>query len=94
MCNRLKYAPKLLSLCSLIFVLVMILSGCTTKQSTVPNVPYQENLLTKCPTTLPKLNGNTGADLATALLEYVEIYGKCAVRHNQLTDEIRQRMEK
>ncbi|MCI9729735.1 hypothetical protein JNG70_18850 [Proteus mirabilis] len=72
----------------------MILSGCTTKQSTVPNVPYQENLLTKCPTTLPKLNGNAGADLATALLEYIKIYGKCAVRHNQLTDEIRQRMEK
>lgn len=45
-------------------------------------------------TTLPKLNGNTGADLATALLKYHEIYGKCAVRHNQLTDEIRQRMEK
>ncbi len=56
-------------------------------------MPYQENLLTKCTTTLPKLKGNTGADLATALLEYVEIYGKCAVRHNQLTDEIRQRME-
>ncbi|WP_435303308.1 Rz1-like lysis system protein LysC [Proteus terrae] len=71
----------------------MILSGCTTKPPTTQNVPYQENLLTKCTTTLPKLKGNTGADLATALLEYVEIYGKCAVRHNQLTDEIRQRME-
>lgn len=92
--NRLKYAPKLLSLCSLTFVLVMILSGCTTTPLSAPNVPYQENLLTKCTTTLPKLNGNTGADLATALLKYHEIYGKCAVRHNQLTDEIRQRMEK
>ncbi|EPY0565949.1 Rz1-like lysis system protein LysC [Proteus mirabilis] len=72
----------------------MILSGCTTTPLSAPNVPYQENLLTKCTTILPKLNGNTGADLATALLKYHEIYGKCAVRHNQLTDEIRQRMEK
>ncbi|AVJ18317.1 hypothetical protein CLM71_14815 [Serratia sp. MYb239] len=54
-------------------------------------MPYQANLLTRCPTTLPRLNSNTGAALTAALEEYRKIYPPCAARHNQLADEIEQR---
>lgn len=54
---------------------------------------YQENLLTHCPITLPRLNGNTGADFDNVLRRYTRLYSDCAARHNQLTDEIKQRQE-
>ncbi|WP_458773799.1 hypothetical protein [Citrobacter portucalensis] len=53
-----------------------------------PNVPYQENLLTRCPEDLPRLQGTTGHDMATALLRYQDIYPVCAARHNSLVNEI------
>ncbi|WET41247.1 hypothetical protein [Citrobacter enshiensis] len=49
---------------------------------------YQENLKTKCTTQLPRLKGMTGKDAAELLTLYLEIYGQCAARHNQLVDEI------
>ncbi|HFJ0173572.1 TPA: hypothetical protein ACGSXA_002985 [Escherichia coli] len=52
------------------------------------NVPYQENLLTKCPEKLPRLQGKTGSDLSAALLLYQDIYPACAARHNTLINEI------
>ncbi|MCP9267842.1 hypothetical protein M5U04_06935 [Xenorhabdus sp. XENO-1] len=55
--------------------------------------PYQETLLTKCPTQLPKLTGATGNNLATVLMDYSALYGNCAARHNQLVDEINKRKE-
>ncbi len=67
---------------------LMILSACTTAPSPVPNVRYQENLKTRCATQLPRLNGATGKDAAELLTVYLEIYGQCAARHNQLVDEI------
>lgn len=46
------------------------------------------NLKTRCATQLPRLNGATGKDAAELLIVYLEIYGQCAARHNQLVDEI------
>nr|WP_272530657.1 hypothetical protein [Providencia sp. PROV205] len=54
---------------------------------------YQENLLKKCSTKLPELMGTTGKDLSDALTASAILYGQCAARHNQLTDEIRKRKE-
>nr|WP_129952930.1 hypothetical protein [Rahnella sp. RFA10(1/100)] len=56
-------------------------------------MPYQENLLTKCPETLPRINGVTGKDIAEPLLLLTPQYADCAARHNQLVDEINQRKE-
>nr|WP_254305154.1 hypothetical protein [Rahnella aceris] len=71
----------------------MILSACTTPLPTKPNVPYQENLLTKCPVKLPRINGVTGKDITEPLLILTPQYSDCAARHNQLVDEINQRKE-
>ncbi|EHM47029.1 hypothetical protein [Yokenella regensburgei] len=49
---------------------------------------YQENLKTKCATQLPRLNGTQGKDAAELLTLYLDMYGQCAARHNQLVDEI------
>ncbi|WHT81577.1 hypothetical protein [Providencia rettgeri] len=54
---------------------------------------YQENLLKKCSTQIPKLTGTTGRDLSIALTDLAFLYGECAARHNVLTDEIKQRKE-
>ncbi|WP_421804809.1 hypothetical protein [Jejubacter calystegiae] len=54
-------------------------------------MPFQENLKTKCPENLPRINGNTGRDLAEPLLIYRDIYTECAARHNALVDEINKR---
>jgi hypothetical protein len=51
-------------------------------------VRYQENLKTKCATQLPRLAGASGKDAAELLTIYLELYGQCAARHNQLVDEI------
>lgn len=86
--NRAKFALRCLSLFLPMFVCLMSLSACTTAPQPVPNVRYQENLKTKCATQLPRLNGATGKDAAELLTIYLEIYGQCAARHNQLVDEI------
>ncbi|MGP4140637.1 hypothetical protein [Sodalis praecaptivus] len=52
---------------------------------------YQENLKTKCATQLPRLHGARGKDAAEVLTLYLERYGQCAARHNQLVDEINER---
>ncbi|PWF53622.1 hypothetical protein BHT19_0023035 [[Kluyvera] intestini] len=69
----------------------MSLSACSTRPQITPDVPYQENLKTKCPKTLPRLEGTTGAYVAGVLLEYQNLYSVCAARHNTLVDEINQR---
>ncbi|MGG5217009.1 hypothetical protein ACQZ19_13725 [Rahnella variigena] len=56
-------------------------------------MPYQENLLTKCPIKLPRIKGVTGKDIAETLLILTPQYSECAARHNQLVDEINQRKE-
>ena len=86
--HRVKFARKWLSRCLLTCACLLILSACTTAPSPVPNVRYQENLKTRCATQLPRLNGATGKDAAELLTAYLEIYGQCAARHNQLVDEI------
>jgi len=37
---------------------------------------------------LPRLKGTQGKDAAELLTLYLEMYGQCAARHNQLIDEI------
>ncbi|MEZ6877614.1 hypothetical protein [Enterobacter sp. KBR-315C3_2022] len=49
---------------------------------------FQENLLTKCTAQLPRLSGTRGKDAADVLTLYLELYGQCAARHNQLVNEI------
>ncbi|QFH52315.1 hypothetical protein FR819_20510 [Leclercia adecarboxylata] len=51
-------------------------------------MPYQENLKTKCPETLPRIEGTIGTFVADALLSYQKLYSVCAARHNTLVDEI------
>ena len=42
----------------------------------------------KCQERLPRLTGTQGNSAAELLIMYLDIYGKCAARHNQLVDEI------
>ena len=88
MLNHLRSALKCLSPFLPVVACLMSLSACTTMPQPVPNVRYQENLKTKCATQLPRLNGATGKDSAELLTIYLELYGQCAARHNQLVDEI------
>lgn len=88
-----KYVLRWLSLFLLLCALALSLSGCTTRQPTVLNEPYQENLLTPCQERLPRLAGMTGNNLANILIDYIQLYGHCAARHNQLVDEINKRKE-
>ena len=89
--SRVKFAPKWLSRFLLTCACLMSLSACSTKPQPEPGVPYQENLKTKCPEELPRLEGVTGALVAGALLNYQDLYSVCAARHNTLVDEINQR---
>lgn len=90
--DRRKSGRKFLSRFSLTFACLMILSGCITQPSTIPSVPYQENLKRKCPTeNLPRIKGNTGADIAAPAIEYQGLYSVCAAHHNALIDEINKR---
>ncbi|QDL30881.1 hypothetical protein EGO53_03355 [Serratia liquefaciens] len=59
----------------------------------MPSEPFQENQLTLCPITLPRLAGTTGADFDAALTAYMQMYTACAVRHNALVGIIRQRKD-
>ncbi|HEY3982672.1 hypothetical protein [Cedecea sp.] len=54
-------------------------------------MPYQESLKVLCPVQLPRLTGAQGNNAADLLLIYLELYGQCAARHNQLITEINQR---
>ena len=83
-----KFVPRWLSRCLPTCACLMILSACTTKPQPPLNMRYQENLLTKCVTQLPRLKGNQGKNAADILAIYPELYGQCAARHNQLVDEI------
>ncbi|WP_071983315.1 hypothetical protein [Klebsiella variicola] len=71
----------------------MSLSACTTTPPPAPSGRFQENLKTKCKVSLPRLAGATGRDAAELLTIYLDLYGQCAARHNQLVDEINLREE-
>ncbi|ECN0101383.1 hypothetical protein YM68_09230 [Salmonella enterica subsp. enterica serovar Give] len=58
-----------------------------------PNEHYQENQLTLCPVTLPRLAGPTGNDFDAVLIAYRQMYADCAARHNALVGIIRQRKD-
>ncbi len=61
-----KSEPKLLNLCSLMCVSPEF-AACTTAPPSVSSESYQENLLTKCPILLPRLNGQTGKHVSEPL---------------------------
>lgn len=84
---------KPLSRCLAMFALLMITSGCSTKVQIKPSESYQENQLTLCPVTLPRLAGPTGNDYDAALTAYRQMYVDCAARHNALVGIIRQRKD-
>ncbi len=88
-----RFVRKLLSRCLAMFVLLMIMSGCSTKALIKPSEPYQENQLTLCPVNLPRLLGPTGTDFDATLTAYKNLYTACAVRHNALVGAIRQRKD-
>src|SRR5476651_2351582 len=88
-----KPVRKLLSRCLATFALLMSMSGCSTKVLIKPSEPYQENQLTLCPVSLPRLSGPTGTDFDASLTAYQNLYTACAVRHNALVGIIRQRKD-
>lgn len=87
--SALKLSNRCLAMCALL----LTMSACSTKARIVPSEVYQENQLTLCPTTLPRLSGPTGTDFDAALTTYMQIYTACAVRHNALVATIRQRKD-
>jgi len=52
-------------------------------------VEYQANQLSLCPDELPTVEGNTGADLTLALVQWGAIYHDCKNRHKSLVDSIK-----
>lgn len=70
------------------FVLVMTLLGCSTKQPEVPAKPLQRALLIKCPVDLPALPDGTGKTAVETLSAWAAQYHRCAVPHNALIDAL------
>ncbi|WP_425353271.1 Rz1-like lysis system protein LysC [Salinicola aestuarinus] len=68
-------------------VSALMLSACST---TLPPAapPIQQNLLTRCPETLPALTDGTGRDVVLTMREWAGQYQRCAIRHNGLVDAL------
>lgn len=49
---------------------------------------YQQNTLTKCPESLPRIENNSGIAIQNALIEFRSAYIDCALRHNNLVETI------
>lgn len=70
------------------FVLVMTLLGCSTKQPKAPAKPLQQMLLIKCPNDLPEMHDGTGRSVLNTLRAWSAQYHRCAVLHNALIDAL------
>ena len=66
-------------------VFLIVLTGCSAKPEVVPQAT-QQNLLTKCPSTLPYDYGTEGSDWMLMAKEWSSLYHECATRHNGLVD--------
>ncbi len=73
------------SLCISAFVCLTLLSGCSTQP---PVVKPQENLLIKCPTTLPPLTDGTGQDVVLTMSDWANQYHECRIRQHGLIDAV------
>ena len=62
-----------------------LVSACSTPQPR----HYQQNLLIRCPETLPTLNDGTGGTILETMKLWAEQYHGCAIPHNGLVDAIR-----
>jgi hypothetical protein len=69
----------------LLGMLLTPLTGCSAKPEVVPQA-IQQNLLTKCPSSLPYDYGTDGSDWVLMAKEWSSIYHECATRHNGLVD--------
>ena len=56
--------------------------------------PDQQNLLTKCPETLPELSDGTGQTGALVIKQTASIYHDCKTRHNGLVDAVKEAQSK
>ncbi|WP_442915357.1 Rz1-like lysis system protein LysC [Marinobacter sp. OP 3.4] len=65
----------------------MLLSGCSTAP---PVVKPQENLLIKCPKTLPPLTDGTARDVVLTMSDWASQYHDCATRQRGLVDAIKE----
>ncbi len=67
--------------------LAMMVSACST---TSPRgyLPTQQNLLQKCPESLPTLVDGTGKTVMVTMKEWATQYHDCATRHNGLVDAV------
>ena len=85
---------KLKSLYIVMFASLLMVSGCSTLLPT--GKPYQENLLSLCPTTLPNLTNPDQATSKEVLLVWSEagsMYHDCRIRHNGLVEAVRARQD-
>lgn len=69
----------------LLGAILLTLTGCSAKPEIVPKA-IQQNLLAKCPSTLPYDYGTEGSDWMLLAKEWSSIYHECATRHNGLVD--------
>ena len=67
---------------------LLITAGCGSTMS--QKTEYQANQLQLCPDELPDVQGNTGADLTLALVQWGAIYHDCRLRHNSLVQTIKE----
>ncbi|WP_420852765.1 Rz1-like lysis system protein LysC [Salinicola acroporae] len=65
----------------------MTLSACSTTPPPA-EPPNQQNLLRKCPATLPPLTDGTGGDVVLTMQSWASLYHGCATRHNGLVDAL------
>lgn len=69
-----------------ITLLFILMVGCTSVD--IKSQATQENVLVKCPETLPYSYSKTGSGWLLMSKEWSEQYHECAIRHNGLVDII------
>lgn len=72
----------------ILIALVLILSSCTINKPQSTKKFYQQNTLTKCINSLPRIENNSPLAIQNALIQWRNIYIDCALRHNTLVETI------
>lgn len=72
----------------ILIALILILSSCSINNQQSSKKFYQQNTLTKCNESLPRIENNSSLAIQNALIEFRSIYIDCALRHNTLVETI------
>ena len=72
----------------ILIALILILSSCSINNQPNSKKFYQQNTLTKCNESLPRIENNSSLAIQNALIEFRSIYIDCALRHNALVETI------